>query len=202
MDLATADQIMYGPINGYTLSTSGKEKIGRGADPNLTYGEVTPETMQILLNRVVPKPGGAFYDLGTGTGKPILYTAMLSQAARLVGFEIVEDLWRGALEALSRYREHVLPHLPPANRHQSIDFVHGDFLNEEFPNADIVFLSCATCLDQDVLDCITQKLATLPSGTRVISISRPIANDAYAFRDTIPAPVGWGVATFHTYERI
>src|SRR5688572_30636458 len=103
---AIQDRI-FSDIQGYTLSSVGRMKLQRDADPAFTYGEVTPESVQMMLETVQPQPGEVFYDLGSGTGKAVIFAAILADFARCTGIELVEDLWQAANTARERYEGEV-----------------------------------------------------------------------------------------------
>eukprot|EP00927_Polykrikos_kofoidii_P074191 TRINITY_DN70169_c0_g1_i1.p1 TRINITY_DN70169_c0_g1~~TRINITY_DN70169_c0_g1_i1.p1 ORF type:complete len:366 (-),score=38.39 TRINITY_DN70169_c0_g1_i1:110-1207(-) len=69
---------------------------------NLQYGEVTNSGMETLYSAFELKPGDVFYDLGSGTGKLVLYVALRGVTGRSVGLEI--GTRRHAIAELARDR--------------------------------------------------------------------------------------------------
>lgn len=89
-------------------------------DPNLTYGEITFETLGTILEKIrkiygkpnkgssgplgyLQRRGGIFYDLGSGTGKAVIGAAILHNFDVCYGIEYLEGLYSLSQEALSAY---------------------------------------------------------------------------------------------------
>lgn len=115
------DSIMQSfPVTvGKAVSKKEREELNL-KDPNLVYGEVTFETMGILIEKikkVYGKPyqgssgpqgflqgrGGIFYDLGSGTGKAVIGAAILHNFDVCYGIEYLEGLYSLSLDALNAY---------------------------------------------------------------------------------------------------
>ena len=89
-------------------------------DPNLVYGEITFETFGIIIEKIrkiygrpnegssgpqgyLQSRGGIFYDLGSGTGKPVIAAAILHNFDVCYGIEYLEGLYTLSLEAENAY---------------------------------------------------------------------------------------------------
>jgi hypothetical protein len=88
--------------------------------PNLVYGEITFETFGTVIEKirkvygvpgvgasgpagVLQTRGGIFYDLGSGTGKPVIAAAVLHNFDVCYGIETLEGLYSVSLDALNSY---------------------------------------------------------------------------------------------------
>ena len=88
--------------------------------PNLVYGEITFETFGTVIEKirkvygqtgvgssgntgVLQSRGGIFYDLGSGTGKPVVAAAILHNFDVCYGIEYLEGLYSVSLDALNAY---------------------------------------------------------------------------------------------------
>ncbi len=88
--------------------------------PNLVYGEITFETFGTVIEKirkvyglpgagssgnagVLQGRGGIFYDLGSGTGKPVVAAAILHNFDVCYGIEFLEGLYSISLDALNSY---------------------------------------------------------------------------------------------------
>ena len=88
--------------------------------PNLVYGEITFETFGTVVEKirkcyglpgvgasgpagVLQTRGGIFYDLGSGTGKPVIAAAILHNFDVCYGIEYLEGLYSVSLDALNSY---------------------------------------------------------------------------------------------------
>lgn len=66
--------------------------------PRLVYGEIDFDTFALCLEKVKTKygnaagvmqePGGVFYDIGSGTGKPVIAASLLYPFQRACGIEV------------------------------------------------------------------------------------------------------------------
>ncbi|CAN0105289.1 unnamed protein product, partial [Discosporangium mesarthrocarpum] len=90
---------------GKAISKKEREDTGRMGMPALVYGEITFEAFAVVLDKikskyglpgkghsgpegVVQDPGGVFYDIGSGTGKPVISAAILHPFSKSVGVEV------------------------------------------------------------------------------------------------------------------
>jgi hypothetical protein len=104
---------------GKAVSKKEREELNL-RDPNLVYGEITFETLGVIFEKirkvygrpfqgasgpdgVLQKPGGTFYDLGSGTGKGVIGAAILHNFDVCYGIEYLEGLYSLSLDALNGY---------------------------------------------------------------------------------------------------
>ena len=60
--------------------------------------------------------GGLFYDLGSGTGKPVAAAAVLHNFDVCIGIEILEGLHNASMEILHAYNTRVYIHINIKNK--------------------------------------------------------------------------------------
>ena len=83
----------------------------------LVYGEITFRSYAIAFEKIKNKygglqtPGGVFYDLGSGTGKPVLSAALLHDFDQVKGIELLESLHNIALELQQVWESSIRPTL-------------------------------------------------------------------------------------------
>lgn len=104
---------------GKAVSKKEREELSL-KDPNLVYGEITFETLGVILEKIkkiygrpyqgssgalgfLQKRGGIFYDLGAGTGKAVIGAAVLHNFDVCYGIECLEGLYSLSLDALNAY---------------------------------------------------------------------------------------------------
>ena len=91
----------------------------RKADANhsttLVYGEIKFEPFAIAIEKIKRKYGGlaepgkgVYYDIGSGTGKPVFAAVLMHSFERAVGIEILESLHNAALETLKFWNSDIL----------------------------------------------------------------------------------------------
>ena len=191
--------LLFSSVQGYSLSASGRSKVGREADPILTYGEITPESVQYMMEMTNPQPGEVFYDLGSGTGKAVIFAAFLAPFKRAAGIELIEDLYQSASESASRYVNEVQPTLPE-KQGQEVTFVNGSMFDQDTADGDVFFTHC-TCFDDPMMDQISKKLEACKPGTRVITVTKGLTSPEFDLTHSTPFRLGWGEATLCFYRR-
>lgn len=201
-ELASIQDTLFADIQGYTLSSTGRAKLQRDADPAFTYGEITPESIQMMMDTVQPQPGEVFYDLGSGTGKAVIFASLVAPFAKSVGIELVEDLYQAANLARERYELHVKPALDPVHHSRQIHFVNGSMFDQDLSDAGVVFTHC-TCFDDAMMNQLSEKLAnSLRSGARVITVTKGLTSPAFEPLGSTPFRMAWGDATVLFYRKI
>lgn len=200
MTATELQDLLFGTIQGYSLSAAGRAKVGREADPVLTYGEITPESVQYMMEVTNPQTGEVFYDLGSGTGKAVIFAAFLAPFRRATGIELIEDLWQSASDSAARYHTEVKPHLQPEKADQEVDFRLGSMFDHDTSDGDVFFTHC-TCFDDPMMEQISKKLETCKSGTRVITVTKGLTSPEFELVHSTPFRLGWGEATLCFYRR-
>ena len=202
MTTATLQDLLFSDVAGYTLSAAGKAVIGREADPALTYGECTPEAVAEILALTWAKPGDVFYDLGSGTGKMVVYAAFLVPLKKSVGIELLPELHEAAQMVGERYRKEIQPQLSDERRDTSLEYRLGDIFTSDYSDADIVVSHCCTCFDDSLMQRLSDKLEEeCRPGTRIVTITRGLSSPAFEPVTVSTCQMGWGTATANVYRR-
>jgi SAM-dependent methyltransferase len=155
------------------------EKVG------LTYGEVVFKSMQKVFERLrIYSPnlfrgdGGLFYDLGSGSGRPVVMAATLHSFSVCSGIEILPSLHDLALEAKSSYDMIIFEN---SSVYPKVNFVLGSILNLDlcdWTDGDIVF-SNSTAFD----DCLFEEMSTLAlrmkPGSLMVTLTANIVRPEY-----------------------
>eukprot|EP00903_Cladosiphon_okamuranus_P013695 g12752.t1 len=112
---------------GKAISKMERDETEQTGNSTLVYGEITFKTLALALHKVKTKyglpgvgssgvngvlqgAGGTFYDIGSGTGKPVIAAAILHPFHRVVGIEILEGLYSTSVELLKAAYFKVLEH--------------------------------------------------------------------------------------------
>ena len=197
---ASVQSLLYDGIDGYALAAAGRERRANFGE-NFTYGDVTMGSMLQMLELTGAAAGETFYDLGAGTGKGVLYAALLSDFGRCVGIELVEELHGASAEALERYRARLLPALPERKRAQAIEMLLADLLETDFSDADVVFSHC-TCFPEELMAKIAGRCERLKSGSRVVTVSKALPEAPHMTLSAVaPCQMAWGSASLYVYRR-
>jgi SAM-dependent methyltransferase len=201
MTISSLNDTLFTDVSGYTLSSSGKAAIGREADPALTYGECTPEAVEHILTVTGARPGEVFYDLGSGTGKMVVYAAFLVPLKKSVGIELLPELHEAAQMVGQRYREEIQPKLSDERRETALEYRLGDIFEEDIQDADIVVSHCCTCFDDALMQRLSDSLESLKPGTRIVTITRGLSSPSFELVGTSMCQMGWGQATANVYRK-
>ncbi len=193
-------EALYSDVQGYALSAAGRSRIARESDPAFTYGEITPESIEFMLQQVQAKPGEVFYDLGSGTGKAVIFASFLGSFSKAVGIEFVDELCASAQKTLERYNAEVKPLLPLEKQMQTIEFRNADMFSQDISDADVIFTHC-TCFDDDMMNRISKMCEGLKSGARVITVTKGLTSPEFISLGTFPFRLAWGDATLCFYQR-
>lgn len=173
-------------------------------DPNnLQYGEVTLDGMEPLHDALRLKHDDVLYDLGSGTGKLVLYTALRAQVARSVGLEIGErrhELASNACLRLSNKLEHPVSKLPVLSQTCS-DFVveQADICRYNHSDVTVVVFT-NVCMDMLVQSRALDQLLKCSKFRRIASVSPMMPHVRLKLVDTVMAACSWAVSSWHIYD--
>ncbi len=201
MTTSALHNALFSDVAGYSLSATGKAVIGRESDPALTYGECTPEAVEHILAVTGAKPDEVFYDLGSGTGKMVVFAAFFLPLKKSVGIELLSELHEAARMVGRRYIEEIQPQLADARCNTKLEYRLGDIFEANLSDADIVVSHCCTCFDDVLMQKLSDKLETCTSGTRIVTITRGLSSPAFESISVTPVQMGWGQATANAYRR-
>lgn len=106
---------------GKTLSKEERDQKSLNEEKSLIYGEVDYHSFYRILRKINPKPGGTFYDLGSGTSKAVLAARFTRDFSRCIGIEILEGLHNEACKVVDKYNQEYRLYLNSGqNQHASV----------------------------------------------------------------------------------
>ena len=176
---------LYENVNGFTLS---RQARAHNDAMEYTYGEIDFISFIAILSLANPNEKTKFYDLGSGTGKAVLATAMVFNVDKSSGIELFSLLHNASLEIkqdLARLPEY-------SEKVTKINFINDNFLNADFNDATIIFIN-ATALFGESLNILTNRLGQLKPGTIIITTSKKIKKSNFKIIKTAPMQMSWGV---------
>lgn len=142
-----------------------------------TYGELRPEGFLDMLWKVGAKPGDRFYDLGSGTGKLVALAWLAGLNA--TGVELSSIRWDVSHKATIKLEEmkslecfpqgggNCPSELPQRSPH-GLDFVWGSFLEVDFTDADVLFIS-SVMFNHAMMAKVANIARWMKVGSRIIS---------------------------------
>ena len=194
-----------------------KEQEDRNLDKNnFIYGETTFRTISYLLeyltNTLKIDSNGFFYDLGSGTGRGIISAVLSKYFFKYIGIEFLDSLYESSIEILNNFNKefinyykenkNILPNF--INDKPNIQFIHGDFLNENLSNASFIFMN-SSCFKDDLLLKLSKKFNNeCKSGCVIVNTTVIIPNLNNNNWEELPyfkRYMSWGVATLNIYVR-
>ena len=146
--------------NPYTVSR--RFAMQRGESDVNTYGETPVTTMQEIVTHCGIDKDDVVYELGCGRGRACFWLRCFIKC-RVVGIDINPHfIWKA-----QRLRRKA--HL------EGVDFRCEDFFDSQLAGATVVYLY-GTTLEDDCVKKIAEKLAQLPKGTSIITVSYPLSD--------------------------
>jgi len=186
----------YADITGFGIAHDDeKHIIDCGGAP--TYGEMTFEGVETLLQYLKPQKTDVFVDAGCGVGKLVVQFFFSTDVAKAVGIELSKERSEKAMSVKAALAK---DGLLPSNR--SLELYHADILDVDIHDATIFFM-CSTCFSSELMQKITHKLSGLKPGLRVITLKELPETQRFVLRETLRLPMTWSSATsVYCYELI
>jgi SAM-dependent methyltransferase len=162
----------------------------------LTYGEIVPASFDAFLRHANPRKGEVFYDLGSGSGKAVIYAALAFDFSKAIGIELVPGLNELARQVLERCeveakrRGHVLPEL---------QLITGTFETTDLSDAGLIFCH-ATCIGTE-LDRMKSQLEATRPGTRLALVGYRMSSPVFKLLAKTTCELNWGTSNAYIYER-
>src|SRR5262249_8238360 len=138
-------------------------------DDAYTYGEVTFYSFIHILEAAKPQVAETFYDLGSGAGKAVFIAALVFPFTKACGVEKLSGLYQLSCSLLDKLQNKSGYQQLVRHREVNIQFIHGDLLEQDISDGDIIFIN-ATAFD-GLFDQLIIKLHTLKKGSRIILTS-------------------------------
>jgi len=207
--------------NGFVLS---KQARLAGDAPEYVYGEIDFMSFIALLSLTKPNASTVFYDLGSGTGKTVLASAMVFPIKKSCGIELFTELHRAA-EA----QRQALLQLPSySTTAQRIHFLNANFLDTDlwsvnmssstqYPptpqgvnrettcrrtlaDATLIFIN-ATGYFGETWDILNGHLDTLVHCRTIITTSKQLSSKQYKIHKMTQVKMSWGIVKAYIHNR-
>lgn len=173
------------PVDGFKLS---KEARLHHDAMEYVYGEIEFASFIALIEMTNPPSSTRFYDLGSGTGKAVLASALVFEWEAYCGIELFEAIHQSALT-----QQHQLSQMAGyENRARKIQFHNANFLEADFSQASLIFIN-ATALWGPTWDALNQRLEETASKATVITTSKKLISPVFTVYRTTRVMMSWGV---------
>ncbi len=166
--------------NPYVISK--KYLKNRQAKELHTYGETPLTTYETIAREVDIQPTDTFLELGSGRGRGALFLHHFYKC-QVIGIERIPQFVKLARHLSQKYEQN------------GATFICGDMLQVNIPQeVNIVYLYGSSLADSEIIQLVS-RLKTLPSGTKVVTVSYPLTdydNEAFTLEKTFPVSFPWG----------
>jgi SAM-dependent methyltransferase len=187
---------------------SAKERDGlKKSQSTLVYGEITFTPFATALMKIrelyggLRGPGGKFYDIGSGTGKPVIAAALLHSWDSCTGIEILEGLHATSLELLAVWSSPEATALRPPSATARIDFIRADATTYPWQDADVWFAN-STCFDDALMAQLAKTAEGCKVGSFAITFTKKIPSAQWQVLESELEVMSWGHATVHIHRKI
>ena len=152
---------------------------------------------------------GNFYDLGSGTGKPVFAMSLIYHFKKLIGIEFLENLFKLSLGVKQNYDKTIenkfenYKQLFSFETPNQIEFLQGDFLKHSWEDTSIIFAN-STCFTETMMKNIANKAnKECKTGTIIITFTKRLTSLSidWELRDGFRRLMTWGIATIYIHRR-
>lgn len=162
-----------------------KRFLAEKGEPDLhQYGETPLTTLETIMKKTGVTAKDTVYELGSGRGRTSFW---LSQylGCNTVGIEQVPAFVDRANRLVQRCGL------------KNVQFKQENFCDSTFEGATVVYLY-GTCLEDEAIRKLAARLAKLPSGTKIITVSYPLndydTTNSFELMNCFQQPFTWGNA--------
>lgn len=175
---------LYKDVNGFSIDTKETSLI-EGVGGNATYGEITDEAVQKLIDELKLKRTDVFYDLGSGVGRMTVKMHLDSPVKKAVGIELSPSRFQSAVNIQKKLEEQ-----GKKAKGRILAFKNDDILKANIDDATVIY-TASTCFSDDFMKKLTDKLAKLNKGLRVMTLRQLAPHDSFKLIKQYTLPMTW-----------
>ena len=182
-----------GAEKAFNASYSERQKSNFSNIKEFTYGEIDFHTFIDLMNRVSPKKGEVFYDLGCGAGKALVVAALSYPFSAVRGVELLKGLYdisKGVCDRMQSSAKYV--------EKPSVEVINNNFFEVDFFDADIIYIS-STCFGEETMQRLEEKFLGLKENARIILLTRELKSPSFELLYKNSCKMSWGMCTARIY---
>ncbi|MDB2614126.1 class I SAM-dependent methyltransferase [Chlamydiales bacterium] len=153
-----------------------------------TYGETPLTTMDLIVKECQITPQDHLLEMGSGRGRLSFW---LSQ---VIGCEVT------GVEAIPKLYQ-ISKKIQDARKIKNLHFIEGDFFTYPLDSFTVIYLY-GSCLTDEQINQLTAHLKKTPPGTKVITVSYPLTDDAFKVMRVFNASFFWGEAQVFLNVRV
>ena len=192
---------------GKKASKSERESLNLIKESSLTYGEIEFQALGEIFYTIQERygglpSGGAFYDLGSGTGKALLAAALLGNFSECIGIEILSGLHKISISLIEEYDDEITQHVLQNSSLwitiPKIRSILGDICQEDWKSAAFIFVN-STCFSDEMVEFVSD--VEVPVGTLAVSLTRALSARTWVSLETVRKRMSWGEATVYIQRK-
>eukprot|EP00192_Tetraselmis_astigmatica_P019406 CAMPEP_0117680238 /NCGR_PEP_ID=MMETSP0804-20121206/18241_1 /TAXON_ID=1074897 /ORGANISM="Tetraselmis astigmatica, Strain CCMP880" /LENGTH=218 /DNA_ID=CAMNT_0005489713 /DNA_START=292 /DNA_END=949 /DNA_ORIENTATION=+ len=200
---------LYNEFPGEYLRAACRTEIEeRDEIGSLVYGEVGFTSLAWILRTAMSHcgvedgPPSVFYDLGSGSGRMVVSAALLyPELKRCGGIEIIRGL-HDVAQLVKSKMEQAGEDSACFSRSKCIDFSHGDLLEAEWSDADIVLVN-STCFTAKLMADLEAKAAgKLRQGAVIITFTSHFKGPEWELVCSNRRQMSWGPADIYLQRKL
>jgi trans-aconitate methyltransferase len=182
-------ETLFADVDGYSLSRQVQNKLNYFYTANV-YGEIDFDSFSEILKVAKPKEKEVFYDLGSGTGKAVIVSALCFPFAKCIGIEKMIDLHVASQTVADKLSS------------AYVQFIHSDFNDVDFTDADVLYMNSYYFRYEMYNNFFKNKMRCLKKGSRVITVRVPYISEEFAIVHEKAYKFSWGEAMVQISEKI
>jgi len=194
----TLRQVMnriYRDICGFEIPKIEEAAI-RKSKGSPIYGEITYASLTKLFNYLEISENDIVYDLGSGVGKVVIYTALCTKVGRAIGIELSESRHRDAVKALSEAQQINNKLLGRC------EFINDDLTTVDLSRASVIY-TCSTAFSLGFMKKVTARLSTLSHEFRLVTLQELPEAKPFKLIDKLRLDMSWVRQTpVYIYRRV
>jgi hypothetical protein len=189
-------QQLYAKANGHCITNQERSFIAQSGG-DATYGEITYESMQTIIDDLKLTAKDVFCDLGCGTGKVATHVYFNSPVSKSIGIELSETRFNTAQKIKQQLE--VAHKLDPKRR---LLFFKENIMFTKFRDISVIYL-CSTCYPEKLMQALTTNFLTAKKNVRILTLKQLPKNNHFKLVKTYTLAMTWSPQTnVYLYTRI
>lgn len=178
--------------DGYSIGDQEIQEIKKAGGES-TYGEILPQSLDALFKEIGVTSKDVFVDLGSGTGKAVMYTYLTTPVKKSIGIELASTRHKLAAEAAAALKKQ-----GKIDRKRQLEYIKNDFLVQDLSQATIVFIN-SVCYSEELLKKLINKLALNKQALHLISTKCLPQDTKFELKKTLQLPMSWNKTGCNVY---
>lgn len=171
------------------LQPKDKEKYAK-KNICLTYGEILPESVDILINHIDISKDDVFYDLGSGTGKVPLQFFLKTPIQKSYGIEAYLPRHNMAENVYNTMKQTY----PQLFNNKQLKSIHNNILYHFIDDATIIFTD-SLCFSEELINQLSKKLNNVPNLKYIFSLKKLYLTN-FNLQKTIQLKCSWSKESY------